>query len=665
MNKAMLRIYPVLVMLVFLMFTAPLTSSGIPKPPDNNPSLEATPLPVIGSLENLKEVLKDKQSFSDYLYNGIKGIGMKVTVDEVESRAAADEASSINTEFSATNVQVSGVDEADIIKTDGTYIYLVNNQRVIIVHANPASEMKVINTINFNDENFMPQELYVDDKYLTVIGHTRSLMPFPQSKHQAGSQIECPPIQPYNTIKTIIYDISNRKNIQKLRETELEGQYVSSRKIASALYLVVNKHIDYYYLMEQQEANADNTHVTPAYRDSAGTGNFTGIDFSDIKYFPEAPQPNYLMVAGLNLDEPEKEMELSTYLGSGENIYASDKNLYVAVSRSSGYQNKANESGTIIYKFELNDGHTKYLGKGEVPGTILNQFSMDEYNGYFRIATTKGEVWRNNEYTSKNNLYVLDNSMQVTGKIEDIAPGEKIYSVGFMGDRGYMVTFKKVDPLFVLDLKEPQSPRILGALKIPGYSDYLHPYDENHIIGFGKDTVEMGIKDPNGNESGTMAYYQGMKIAVFDVTDVEHPMEKFKEIIGDRGTDSELLRNHKALLFSKERNLLAFPVTVMELGSDISSSNRENAWQTPEYGQFTFQGAYIYNLDLIDGFALKGKITHIPELEMFQAGNGWYNSNKNVERIIYIGDTLFTISSAMIKAHDINLMVELNSLEIR
>lgn len=152
------------------------------------------------------------------------------------------------------------------------------------------------------------------------------------------------------------------------------------------------------------------------------------------------------------------------------------------------------------------------------------------------------------------NVYILDEALKVAGRIEDIAPGERIYSVRFMGDRAYMVTFKQVDPLFAIDLKDPKAPKILGALNIPGYSDYLHPYDGNHIIGFGKDTVEKG----------SMAYYQGMKPAVFDVSDVAHPKEKFKEIIGGRGTESELLHNHKALLFDREKNLLAFPVTVME-----------------------------------------------------------------------------------------------------
>jgi uncharacterized secreted protein with C-terminal beta-propeller domain len=143
-------------------------------------------------------------------------------------------------------------------------------------------------------------------------------------------------------------------------------------------------------------------------------------------------------------------------------------------------------------------------------------------------------------------------------------------------------------------LKDPSKPYILGALKIPGYSDYIHPYDENHIIGFGKDTIEVEQKDAQSNPVGTMAFYQGMKIALFDVTDVNHPKEKFKEIIGDRGTDSELLRNHRALFFSKERNIMAFPITVME----IKNKGGAIKGNFPQYGEFSFQGAYVYGIDL-------------------------------------------------------------------
>jgi uncharacterized secreted protein with C-terminal beta-propeller domain len=209
----------------------------------------------------------------------------------------------------------------------------------------------------------------------------------------------------------------------------------------------------------------------------------------------------------------------------------------------------------------------------------------------------------------------------------------------------------------VLDLKDPKNPTILGELKIPGYSDYLHPYDENHIIGFGKDTVET-----NGWNGQKQAFYQGMKIAVFDVTDVSKPVEMSRALIGDRGTDSELLHNHKALLFSLQKNLLAFPVRVMEVQNKSASAEGK---YTPGYGSFAFQGAYIYRIDLINGLQFQGRISHIGTEDYTKAGYEWYDTDKNVDRVLYIGDTLYTLSNDMIKAHDLSGLWEIKTLYLR
>jgi hypothetical protein len=210
-----------------------------------------------------------------------------------------------------------------------------------------------------------------------------------------------------------------------------------------------------------------------------------------------------------------------------------------------------------------------------------------------------------------------------------------IYSVRFLGDRAYMVTFRTIDPLFVIDTSDPRNPTILGKLKIPGYSDYLHPYDENHILGFGKEAVE--------SKDGNFAWYQGMKIALFDVSDVERPLELHKTMIGDRGTDSPLLYNHKALLFDKERNLLAFPVTVAQISDAQKEGEPGSAW-----GTTVFQGVYVYDLTLKDGFGLRGKITHYDEDTLQKTGDAWYGYGKNIERVLRIDNSLLAISSASI-----------------
>ncbi|HOM02500.1 MAG TPA: beta-propeller domain-containing protein [Acetivibrio sp.] len=645
-------------------------------------------LPRVGSAEDLKKMLKayganyGGRSWTNSIFE--KELFYGAVEDSAAAPAAAEGSMNKKTEaldYSTTNVQVEGVDEADVVKTDGKYIYQINNNRVVVIKAYDtvagnvysASGMKIESILNFENSNFYPQELYVDGDYLVAIGNYYEEVPVKTSGLKIFDRFFGSMTQ--NTVKAIVFDISDRTDIKKLREVEVEGNYVSSRKIDSVLYLVSNMYPNIYY------AEKDVSNLTPKYRDSAVSEKYINMECTQIRYFPNSSQPNYMNIAAFDITDNE-EVNVQTYLGAGENIYASRDNLYVSVGQynyglvralpveemnyedsisddpDATVSNKrvaepeadyvyVNREITTVYKFSLNGAKVTYLSKGEVPGRILNQFSMDEYNGFFRIATTVGNAWSSGYDMSKNNVYILDDTMNITGKVEDMAPGEMIYSVRFMGDRGYVVTFKTVDPLFVIDLKDPSNPSILGALKIPGYSDYLHPYDENHIIGFGKDTVEI--------DGG--AYYKGMKIALFDVTDVTNPIQKFSEIIGDRGTESEVLNNHKALLFSKNKNLLAFPVTVMEVRDD------DEDYYSLAYGEFAFQGAYVYKIDTENGFELKGKITHISD-EKLEKSIYYYDPEKYVERILYIGDTLYTLSKRTVKANELWDMKEIGSIDI-
>lgn len=632
-------------------------------------------LPIVGSHEKLVELLK-KAEESNSSYYGIRGgirrfggfmekaaTGVMKGAPAPAAAPADDAATSAGADYSATNVQVAGVDEGDLVKTDGQYIYQVNQGRVVIINADPKRmEIQGIETF---PQDFHPFELYVDDKQMVVIGNSFKKMPdFKPGPIRPMPEREAfyPVFYDKPMIKVLVYDLKDKANLKLVKTVELEGNYVSSRKVDSALYVVTNRYLGYWIGIPEEDGNL------PLYRDSALTQEeYQTIDYQDIRYFPEFQTPNYLLVAGINLAKPDEKAQIDAYLGAGEEIYASREHLFVAVT---SYETKREalilprvedrQVKTWIYKFALEKGKLDYLGHGEVPGRILNQFSMDEYDGHFRIATTTGEIWRDDEGTSKNNLYILDRDLTIKGKVEGIAPGEQIYSVRFMGEKAYMVTFKTVDPLFVLDLKDPADPKILGALKIPGYSDYLHPYDENYIIGFGKDTVEISQKDVKGKVVGTMAFYQGMKVALFDVTEPTNPKELFVELIGDRGTESELLHNHRALLFSKEKDVLAFPVTVMEAKKD----NSRSAEWSPPYGEFAFQGAYVYQLNPKDGFKLQGRITHLTDEDYLKSGGYWYGSNRNVERIIYIGDYLYTLSKECVKVHNLKDLKPLGSLEI-
>ncbi|MDX9970579.1 MAG: beta-propeller domain-containing protein [Candidatus Gracilibacteria bacterium] len=562
-----------------------------------------------------------------------------------QSKSAENES-----DYSETNVQVEGVDEADIVKTDGEYIYVLKGNTVRVVDARPASSMKEVSFVEFPVEDFYPSDMYVSGDRLVVTGSYYGSMPVPLAEDVDAKIAVMPPYYSEDLSKVFVYDILNKTDIKLFRDFEVQGSTLSSRKIGDMLYLVTNKYQYYYY----PYYNAPISPV-PMYKDSSVGESDYVAECSDIAYLPGVRSENrFLMVFGIPVDDAEKEVVKNTVVASGDQIYASTKNLYVAESRWGGDFRImgdiiSNEEKTVVHKFSLSPDEIDYKGNGEVPGSVLNQFSMDENGDFFRLATTK-DRWGE----STNNIYVLDGSLNMYGKLEGVAPGERIYSVRFMGDRAYMVTFKETDPFFVIDLKDNSKPSILGELKIPGFSDYLHPYDENHIIGFGKDTL------PSGDSDWVGAWYQGMKVAMFDVTDVNNPKEMHKIVIGDRGTYSELLYNHKALLFDKEKEIMAFPVSL----SLIPESEKNASTPAWTYGETVYQGAYVYKVSLENGFELKGRATHLTEAEMADKYSyAWYGDSA-VNRILYIGDTVYTVSKNFVKAHNMADMRDISSAKL-
>lgn len=643
-------------------------------------------LPTIGSAEKLREIMESAVALGvDDAMDGVAKAEVAATADSRGAEATSSSTPSNEADYSKTNVQVDGVDEADWAKTDGRFIYQLSGSRVLITEiADPAKPKLVAKLEYAQKDGFYPQELYVDDKQLVVIGQHHVSLPYdapagggdqPASGGAVSSEGSTGiaassdakrgmPVPTRTTVKTFIYELNAAGQPKLVRETEQEGSYISSRKIGSALYIVTNK-INYTYgIYENGDSGSDYANkdlarsFEPLYSDSAASKEMMSLPLDKIRYFPESPDTSMLLVGAFDLDASEQPLQVSGYLGSGQTIYASEKHLYVAIPKYvANGDTYTYRQETQIHKFRLDQGRVVYIGAGLVPGAILNQFSMDEHDGFFRIAVTKGDMWASGEAGSTNNLYVLDEKLSTIGKLEGLAPGERIYSVRFMGSRAYMVTFRNVDPLFAIDLRNPAKPAVLGQLKIPGYSDYLHPYDENHIIGFGKETIELPSKGMSADE--TMAFYQGMKIALFDVSDVSHPKEKFKEVIGDRGTHSELLYDHKALLFSKDKGLLAFPVEVME----IKNKEKLDTNNIPAYGQFSYQGAYVYHIDMQKGFTLRGRITHLTADDLAKSGQYGFDYTKSVRRILYAGNTLYTLSEHMLKANDLSSLKERGALK--
>lgn len=546
------------------------------------------------------------------------------------------ETSSSDVDYSDTNVQVKGVDEADIIKTDGRYIYLIAQEKLIIAKAYPARNAEILSSSELM--GFQPKELFIHDDRLLIFGSDN-----------------------YREVSLRLYDISDKEDPEKIRDVDFEGRYLTSRKINENVYFVINSRPDYY--RTEPEVCDD---IVPTYEED-------GIEepiarCTDIGYIEPIQAEQFITVASISMTDEDQEIEKETIIGSGQNVYASKENLYIAQTNwptySFGEISEGWNEKTIITKFSLERGRIKFVATGDVPGHILNQFSMDEFDGHFRIATTKGQVWGGN---STNNVYVLNQAMTVVGELEDLAPGEKIYSVRFMGEKGYVVTFKKVDPLFVIDLSKPHNPKVLGKLKIPGYSDYLHPFDENHIIGIGKDTVEAAEDQKTGRQLD-FAWYQGVKMAIFDVSDVENPIELHKVIIGDRGTDSEALRDHKAFLFDREKNLLVIPITLAEIKNrDLEGEEylNSNTRRFPQSGEFTFQGAYVFDLTLDDGFELRGKITHYDDDEVFRKSGYYFRGNSAIKRSLFIEDVLYTLSENRLQLNDLDSLERLRELDFK
>jgi len=602
------------------------------------------------------------QKYNDYYYQyNEPDMAPRITLPNSEaSKSGANNdgfGESSNDDYSTTNVQVEGVDEPDIVKTDGTYLYVLANQTIHIIKAYPSAEANILSTISFKNDVYI-SNFFINNDYLVVFGGSYNYPILYEKSILDNGKTEEVTIEdrPWDVSTSVIkiYDISNRENPLIKKDIEIDGSYFDARMIGNYVYIVSTEYTYYIYRID----DGNGLLCIPEIKID---DNVTKIPYDDI-YYVDVPEIVDTMthVIAINLDTMEVD-EKSFLIGVSQTMYVSTDNIYLVYTNYdynirplTGGTYEPSEETTMIHKISIDNGKINYQTKGEVPGHIINQFSMDEYNGYFRIATTIGYAW--DIYNpSTNNIYILDENLERVSEIEDIATGEQIYSTRFTGDKAYIVTFKNIDPFFTIDLSDISNPQILGYLKIPGFSTYLHPYDDNHIIGIGKDTVDSN--NPN------FAWYQGLKIALFDVSDFENPQELDKVIIGDRGTDSSALYDHKAFLFNKEKELLVIPVSLYEISEEIK--NQYDTEPASTYGEFTYQGAYVYKLNL-DGFEYKGRITHMSEEE--KENNNywwhWYQSSSYITRSLYIGNILYTISDKMVKMNNLEDLSEINSLNL-
>lgn len=596
-------------------------------------------LPRFSNIEELRSALVESRQTNGLHFDSFEGFESTIQSTVTKGDVAVNDSLSsdlmgstesstqdkflTNNDYSTTNNQVANVDEADIVKTDGEYIYYVQNNKVYIIKADTLEELSNISLAEDKEERFYPREIFINKDKLVVLG-THYTYEY-DKKELDDVYYDYAYSFSKSKAKALIYSIKDKKDLKLEREVALDGDYVQARMIGDNVYFISRKGIRYYKTMRDIE-------VLPIVYDSYVSSNDIVVDCKRIVHFPEVESNTYTLVGGFNINNDEG-MSVETFLGAGETIYASEEHLYITHENfGESYYNRK----TTIYKFDLDEGSIKLETKGEIDGYLNNQFSMDEHKGYLRLATT---VYIDDEIRTEkknartgaisveidtqkitaNNLYVLNEDLKVVGKIENLAKDEKIYSARFIGDLGYVVTFKQIDPLFVIDLSNPANPEVKGALKIPGYSSYLHPYDETHIIGIGYNTKDNGWGGVTNDN---------MKMSMFDVSDLENPKEIFSVDIGDGYTYSEISYNHKALFYNKDKNLIGFP---------LRESGRA--------------GIVIYKINLDSGeFEDYGKIMY---------KNRYYDT---IERMIYIKDELYTLSSEEIVSYDLLTFEKLNSL---
>jgi len=575
--------------------------------------------------------------------------------------------------YSKTNVQVEGVDEADIVKTDGKYLYVASGNKVYILKAYPPQNASIITSVNTGEV----LGIFIANNRLIVISSIKPQvrpLPKPEPPILPIRPEIVPPIPVFEEELTItLYSLENIEKPTVLQKINVTGHYVSSRLVGKYCYIIVNFPV---YIFED--------------RIPLPLINNEAIAPSDIKYFGRDFSYTFTIILALNTETGDYSVEVFL-TGVSNYIYMTHKNLYVLAARrpdiyvildkiinviveempeevkeaiekirseniskiekykqilallESEFNYLPSESRkkiftgiakeysklwheeTVIYRFAINGLEIKAMAKGEVPGRVLDQFSMDEHGNYFRIATT-ATVYSTEDSlpavpVQVNNVYVLDMNLTIIGSLEGLAKGERIYSARYMGDLMFLVTFRRIDPLFAIDLSDPSNPRVLGRLKIPGYSEYLHPLLDKYLIGIGMDVDEK------------TGFMKGLKISLFDISNVTEPKE-VSTVVFEKCMYSPVLHDHKAFMINYEKLYFAIPVS----GNKYSGEN----------------GVYIID-------ALLPELNETTKAKLAVRGLIWH---PGAQRALYIGDYIYTVSYDAVKIVDESLNV-VNEIVLR
>jgi uncharacterized secreted protein with C-terminal beta-propeller domain len=493
--------------------------------------------------------------------------------------------------YTGTNNQEKGVEEADIIKTDGKFVYTVRGQELVIAKTWPVDQTSVAARVTF--KTLYPQHLFLKGTDVIVQGQTTEAVPgWSEQTHT----------------RLIVVDAANRENPKIKKIVDVEGTTVQSRMVRGDVYLVQASYLTLPpKLIEAAQKAMGNTprpdnqslrpwegqaklastlrsalasQVTQRDVDNAlpRIRNGTAIKqmaCSDL-YIPTnniAMQMTTLAKVSVS----DTDSDLVGAMVAGAQIYASPSTLYVTApqyaSTAKGY-----EYNTQVHQFSLGDATNRpaYVASGRVDGMLLDQFSMSEWKGDLRIATTDQNLTANSLYVMRPNN--MTRQLSVIGSITGMGKNERIYAGRLVGEQGYIVTFRQTDPLYTLDLKDPYHPKVAGELKVNGFSSYIHPIGNGLLLTIGQDA------DANGRQ-------QGVHLQVFDVKDPSKPSRKFHEKLA-AGSYSTAQNDHKSFMWDPKTSTFAVPLV------------------EPAKDGTYFQGLAVYSLDKQKGFTSKGRVDH-------------------------------------------------------
>lgn len=467
-------------------------------------------------------------------------------------------------DYSQTNVRQEGVDEGDIVKTDGIYLYVVeeNGYVVDIVSAN-GGDMEKCGSVTLEKECTI-REIYLDTERKRMV-----LISEQDYMTADGGTVET---------EALTYDIADVAKPKEIGRMSQSGNYNTSRMADGYLYLFSE-----YYVNSPIVREDPSTYVPLI--------NEKEMERADI-CLPQVSQGcMYEVITSIDIGNPDEICDSTAIFSKGGQTYVSNQNIYY-------YETQWEDSDrytTTVRKFAYQDGKLEGRAQGSFAGYLNDTFSIDEYQGKLRVVTTDGDT---------NAVYVMDESLEITGAIEDLAKDERVYSARFIGDTGYFVTFRETDPLFSVDLSDPENPRIIGELKIPGFSEYLHFYGEDRLLGIGMAADE--------NTGAT----EGVKLTMFDISDRTDVKEEATYVIEDSyGTD--VAYDYKAVLADPQKNLIGFAAYGIR-GEDY----------------------YLFTYEEEAGFVCK----------LQEEING--NSSGGT-RGLYVGDTLYVIRGNVIEAYDL------------